>query len=127
MVSKVVLATPPKNPELGLGRIKAFSSFANSSILVLSPKIEPLFTEELGSIAKTATFFPSEIAYLPKLSIKVDLPAPGTPVIPTLTELPVIGIIFFKSSSAKTLCSGFLLSIKVIAFPSNLLSPDFMP
>ena len=127
MVSKVVLATPPKNPELGEGRINAFSSFESSSILVLSPKIEPLFNEELGSMAKTATFFPFLIANRPKFSIKVDFPAPGTPVIPTLTLFPVSGRISFKIISACSRCSRFLLSTKVMAFPRMRLSPDFMP
>ncbi|MPN55632.1 hypothetical protein SDC9_203316 [bioreactor metagenome] len=100
MVSKVVFATPPKNPELGLGRMKAFCSFANSSILVLSPKMEPLFNDELGSMARTATFFPLETASRPKFSMKVDFPAPGVPVIPIRMEFPVNGKIAFSNSSA---------------------------
>ncbi|WP_338030665.1 hypothetical protein [Chryseobacterium balustinum] len=47
-------------------------------------------------MAKTATFLLFEIANLPKFSIKVDFPAPGTPVIPTLIEFPVNGSIFLK-------------------------------
>ena len=54
---------------------------------VLSPKILPLFSELLGSTANTATFLPCEVKCLPKASIKVLFPTPGTPVIPILTEL----------------------------------------
>ena len=100
---------------------------SNSSILVLSPKIEPLFSEELGSMAKTATFLPLEIANLPKFSIKVDFPAPGVPVIPILIDFPVNGKISLSNSSACFRCSGFLLSTKVMAFPSRRLWPDLMP
>ena len=58
MVSLVFLATPPKVDPEGEGRIKAFSSVTSCSILVLSPRILPLFTVLLGSTAKTAIFFP---------------------------------------------------------------------
>ena len=87
MVSLVFLATPPNDPPVGEGRIKAFFSLTKFSILVLSPRILPLLIELLGSIASTATFFPSFIKWFPKASIKVLLPTPGTPVIPILIEL----------------------------------------
>jgi len=58
-------------------------------ILVLSPKILPPVFLLLGSIAKTAIFlFLLSIKKVPKDSIKVLFPTPGTPVIPILTELP---------------------------------------
>ena len=87
MVSRVFLATPPKEVPEADGRIKALLFLTNSSILVLSPKILPLVILLLGSTAKTATFLFSVVRCVPKASIKVLLPTPGTPVIPILTEV----------------------------------------
>ena len=93
IVSRVFSATPPRLPAVGLGRIKAFSLIDNCSIRVLSPRIEPPETVEDGSIANTATRCPWAIKYSPSASIKVDLPTPGTPDIPSRKDLPVKGII----------------------------------
>jgi hypothetical protein len=82
--------------------------------------------EELGSIARTATFLPLEIANLPKFSIKVDFPAPGTPVTPIRIEFGKRHY-FFQNSSACILCSDFLLSTNVIAFAIRRLFPDRIP
>ena len=87
ILSRVFCATPPKEVPEGEGLIKAFLSVTNCSIRVLSPKIDPLFTELLGSTAKIATFFPWLVNCLPKASINVLLPTPGTPVIPIRMEL----------------------------------------
>ena len=100
ILSRVFWATPPKEVPEGEGLIKAFSSVTRASILVLSPKIEPLFTELLGSTANTATFLPCAVKYLPKVSIKVLFPTPGTPVIPILTDLFAWGKQRFKISFA---------------------------
>ena len=43
-------ATPPSNPPLGDGLTNARGSLANRVILVLSPKIDPPDTFEVGSI-----------------------------------------------------------------------------
>ena len=43
---------------------------------------------ELGSMASTASLWPSDATMPPAASMKVDLPAPGTPVIPTRIDLP---------------------------------------
>ena len=48
-------------------------------------------------------------------------------VIPILIDFPVNGKISLSNSSACFRCSGFLLSTKVMAFPSKRLSPDLMP
>ena len=89
MVSLVALLTPPNDPIDGEGRIKAFFRLESVSILVLSPRILPLFLLLDGSIAKTATFSSFfSIKYLPKLSINVLLPTPGTPVIPIRLDFP---------------------------------------
>ena len=66
--------------------MKAFLFTDNFIILVLSPKIEPPVLFEEGSIAKTATLKPRSIKDIPNVSINVDFPTPGTPVIPTLKE-----------------------------------------
>ena len=63
--------------------MNAFGSRANRSILVLSPSIDPPDLIELGSTASTATRSPIPVRYVPKLSIKVDLPTPGVPDRPT--------------------------------------------
>ena len=86
--SRVLRATPPSEPAEGLGRMKALSMVESSCIRVLSPRIEPRERSEEGSIARTASFFFCLQSITPRASIKVDLPAPGTPVIPTRMALP---------------------------------------
>ena len=82
IVSRVLRATPPSEPALGLGRMKAFGSWQRVSIRVLSPRMLPLVFSELGSMASTASLCPHEVIYDPKASMKVLFPAPGTPVMP---------------------------------------------
>ena len=67
--------------------MKAFLFTDNLIILVLSPKIDPPVVLEDGSTARTETFKPKFINFIPKDSIKVDFPTPGTPVIPILIVL----------------------------------------
>jgi|GEM_PF-7036826 len=43
----------------------------------------------LGSMASTATRWPRSVNMVPKPSMKVLLPAPGTPVMPIRLDLPV--------------------------------------
>ena len=52
---------------------------------VIRVKVNDLM-DELGSTAKTATFFPMEVKYFPNASINVLFPTPGTPVIPILID-----------------------------------------
>src|SRR5690554_2056830 len=82
MVSLVLRATPPRDSPAGEGRMIAFGSLDKDSMRVLSPRILPFVIELLGSTASTATLYPLEVKRVPKLSIKVLLPTPGTPVIP---------------------------------------------
>ena len=91
MASLVLRATPPKEPADGEGRMYACGSHDNSSIRVLSPRILPFERSLLGSMANTAILCPSLVRNLPKASMKVLFPAPGTPVIPIRTDLPVLG------------------------------------
>ena len=93
MVSLLFLVTPPSVPPEGDGLIKASGRLASFSILVLSPSMLPLDMALVGSTASTATLLPLSQSMLPKHSINVLLPAPGTPVMPTRTELPVCGSI----------------------------------
>ena len=86
MVSLVCLLTPPSTLPVGEGLINASGFLDRFSILVLSPKILPLLFLLLGSMAKTATFRPSSVHFLPKHSINVLLPTPGAPVILILSE-----------------------------------------
>ena len=76
----------------GEGRMKARSSTARRSMRVLSPRMLPPETGLDGSTLSTATFSPrSRIRCMPRASMKVLLPTPGTPVIPTRSEWPVCG------------------------------------
>jgi len=79
IVSRVLRATPPSEPADGEGRMKTSGLAEMLSMRVLSPKIEPPLRSELGSMASTASLWRSEVTMLPIASMKVDLPAPGTP------------------------------------------------
>ena len=68
---------------------------------VLSPKILPLLRSLLGSMASTASLPPYfSNTCNPNTSIDVLLPAPGTPLMPTRTELPEYGRHFSITSCA---------------------------
>jgi hypothetical protein len=56
-----------------------------------------------------------EVKYLPNASMKVLLPAPGTPVMPILIEFPEKGRLFSIICLATSVSRGALLSISVIA------------
>ena len=88
IVSRVLRATPPSDPAEGLGRMKAFFSRESCSIRVLSPRILPPERSLLGSIARTARRRPCLTRCIPKVSIEVLFPAPGTPVIPIRIDFP---------------------------------------
>jgi hypothetical protein len=90
------------------------------------PKILPLLIEELGSIARTATFCLGN-RQSPETFYKGRFSGTGNPCHPYSYEFPVKGIILFKSSSACILCSAFLLSTNVIAFAIRRLFPDRIP
>jgi hypothetical protein len=83
---------------VGEGRIKASSDEASFSIRVLSPRIDPLETDDEGSTASTATRWPPFTNRRPKVSMKVLLPTPGTPEIPMRRAPPVSGRRSVRSS-----------------------------
>ena len=78
---------------------------------------------EDGSIAKTATLFPSSINFDPRASIKVDFPAPGVPDNAILIDSFLFFFTkFWISSSDSILCSSKLDSTNVIALAKALRS-----
>ena len=80
--SRVALVTPPSTPALGDGRMNARSSAASRDMRVLSPRMLPPVRVDDGSTARTATRVPLAVSSLPRASMNVDFPAPGTPVTP---------------------------------------------
>src|SRR5690606_17066866 len=91
IVSRVARATPPNVPAEGEGRTNAFGSVARRVIRVLSPRMLPPVRTEEGSTASTATLCPRPVSMLPSASTNVDLPTPGTPVMPTRGTFPLCG------------------------------------
>ena len=89
--SRVALATPPSTPELGDGRMNAWSSTDSLDMRVLSPRMLPPVSVDDGSTASTATRFPLAVRSLPSASTNVDFPAPGTPVMPMRWAPPAFG------------------------------------
>ncbi|MNE58830.1 hypothetical protein D3C80_1538860 [compost metagenome] len=81
----------------------------------------------LGSMASTASFRPSAIRCIPKDSMKVLLPTPGTPVMPMRSDFPEYGSISSISCAASTWCCGLVDSTRVIARLSRAISPASMP
>ena len=82
MASRVKRPTPPSVPDEGDGRTKALSLTDSLGIRVLSPSMDPPLITELGSTVSTATELPQWIMCPPSVSMNVDLPAPGGPVMP---------------------------------------------
>ena len=74
-------------------------------------------------MVSTANFLPMPVISLPNDSIKVDLPTPGTPVMPTRRLLPVWGRMISSTFSARATSEGNLLSISVMALESMMRSP----
>ena len=70
---------------------------------------------EVGSTATTATRLPRSTSRHPIALMKVDLPAPGTPLMPTRTAPPVASAIEISSSAARSRWSGRVDSSRVMA------------
>ena len=66
---------------------------------VLSPRMLPPESALEGSMVSTATLWPASTRFMPKESISVDFPAPGTPEMPTRMALPVRGKSACRSAS----------------------------
>ena len=71
--------------------MKAFGSAASRAMRVLSPRIEPPLRVELGIDRQHRDLVALAVSREPSASMAVDLPTPGTPVIPTRTARPVWG------------------------------------
>ena len=69
--------------------MNAESVSARSAMRVRSPRTDPPERDEDGSTANTAILCPCSISRVPIALMKVDLPAPGTPEMPTRTARPV--------------------------------------
>ena len=123
MASRVRRATPPRVVPAGDGRMNAASRRDSSSMRVLSPRIEPPPRLDDGSTASTASDRPRSISPRPKRSMKVDLPTPGTPVIPSRTDLPVCGSSAASRQSARSRWSARVDSTSVTACASARRSP----
>ena len=91
---------------------------------VLSPRIEPPLRVLDGSTASTATRWPCSTRCSPSASMKVDLPAPGAPVMPTRTAPPRAGSSSSSSASASARWSARVDSTSVIARASARRSPS---
>ncbi len=99
--------------------MNASGATARRCIRVLSPRIEPPETWLVGSIASTATRLPAAIRRVPSSSMNVDLPTPGTPVIPIRRARPVAGSSRCRSCCASVASLGSRLSISVTARAST--------
>ena len=126
IASRVRRATPPRVPPAGEARTKLFSLRASSGIRILSPRIEPPDRSLEGSIASTASRRPAAMARVPKASMKVDLPTPGAPEMPSLTALPACGSNAWSNASAGSRSSSRVDSMRVIAAASARRSPARM-
>ena len=113
--SRVARATPPRCRPEGDGRTKAPSRLLRSDIRVRSPRIDPPVRRELGSTATTPTCSPASTSRDPRALMKVDLPAPGTPLMPTRIADPVYARSRPSSSLAASRCSARVDSTRVIA------------
>ena len=117
IASRVAVATPPSVPDVGDGRMNASGSTARRSMRVLSPRMLPPVRVDDGSTASTATRRPSPVSFVPSASMNVDLPTPGTPVMPTRWLAIAFGSKRVSSSSASGRWSGWVDSTSVIAWP----------
>src|ERR1700678_3252035 len=112
--SLVARATPPRVPAVGDGRTKAAGSVASLVMRVLSPRMLPPLRVDDGSTASTATRCPWSMSWPPRASMKVDLPTPGTPVMPTRRAGPACGSSRVSTCWARIRWSGRLDSTSVI-------------
>ena len=83
--------------EKGLGQKVIIDPKPGDSMLArFGPGPKGLMASEVrpldGSMASTATLWPAAVRFRPNASMVVDLPAPGTPVIPSRWARPVSGM-----------------------------------
>src|SRR5689334_3606166 len=86
--ARVALASPPVAPRVAMLRMKTPGSSTRSVIRMRSPRIAPPENGLDGSIAITPTRRPSARIACTSLLTNVDLPLPGTPVMPMICARP---------------------------------------
>lgn len=82
---------------------------------------------EVGSTASTATRWPEPVSMVPSASMKVDLPTPGTPVMPTRTAFPACGSSSTSRRWASARWSGRVDSTSVMARAMYAREPSSTP
>ena len=87
----VARATPPSVPALGRGPDVGVGSADSSAIRVLSPSTEPPVRTERRVDGEHADPVAVAGQLVPRVSMNVDLPTPGTPEMPTRTAPPAAG------------------------------------
>lgn len=127
MASRVARATPPRVPAVGEGLTKAAGSTASRSIRVLSPRMEPPVLLDEGSTASTATRWPRPVSRVPKASMKVDFPTPGTPLIPIRRAFPACGSSAVSNCWARARWSAREDSTSVMARATVARDPSMTP
>jgi len=84
IASGVARARPPRWPRVAIERMKTPSSRVCSCIRTRSPSRAPPLNGDDGSTASTPIGSPPRRCSEISPSVKVDLPAPGAPVMPTV-------------------------------------------
>lgn len=112
---------------VGEGRTNAAGSTASRSMRVLSPRIDPPVRLDDGSTASTATRNPSEVSSVPNASMNVDLPTPGTPLMPIRRAFPLCGSSSVSNSCAMARCWGRVDSTSVMARATSARFPSSTP
>lgn len=89
--------------------------------------MEPPVLLDEGSTASTATRWPMPVSRVPKASMKVDFPTPGTPLIPIRRAFPECGSSAVRSCWARARWSARDDSTSVIARATVARDPSMTP
>ena len=87
--SAVAIETPPRLPRALIDRKKTSMSPMFEAIRIRSPSTAPPVNGEEGSMPMIPTVRPWSRYVFATLSTRVDLPAPGLPVMPMTSAFPV--------------------------------------
>ena len=86
MASGTARASPPRWPREAMERMKTPVSRSWPCIRTRSPRMAPPENGDVGSMASTASWAtPAPRAAVIRRSVRVDFPAPGAPVMPTVS------------------------------------------
>ena len=108
--SRLDRARPPSAPRVAIERMKTPSSPVSSVIRTRSPRMAPPENGLDGSMATMPTRRPDARIALARPRTRVDLPLPGTPVMPITWALPALR----KISARAGRLSGFAASASEI-------------